>query len=155
MQSLKKSLASLFVALLVGAFGLAQAGSTAPVPFNVSITIASTCAVSTPPDLAVIFDRDATVPTEASSPFTVTCTNGTAYSYDLDSSGMAARTNLVAPNTNLLYNLDVTNPAGAPVTGGTGNDLAQAANIHVYIPNGQPSGTAGTDVIPHTIAVTF
>lgn len=155
MQPQRNLLASIVAAALLAVSGPSQAASTPPSPFNVAITIAAVCSVSTPPNLVVTFDREATVPTEASSPFSVTCTNGVSFLFDLDGQAVASRTNLLAPNTNLLYGLDITNTGGTPVTGGMGTDAATPFNVHLSIPNGQPSGTAGTDVIPHTVAVQF
>lgn len=152
MQVLK----SFLLAALLAVCGPSFAGSAASGPFNVSITINTVCSVSTPANMSVVFDKAANLEVNADSAFTVQCSNGSPYTFNMDSTGNPFRNNLLAPITQLLYNLDVRDLANTPqVVGSTGTDAPQDFKVHLFIPNGQPFSMPGTDVEVHTIAVQF
>lgn len=155
MQFLRKFCTSLLAALLVGVSGPSLAGSTAPAPFNVNITVAAVCSLAGPSDINVTYDPSAGSHTIVGSPFSVTCTSGTPYTFDLDSTGLAVISGATAPEVGLVYDIDVADTPGLAVVGGTATGVAQDWQVRAIFMAGQTGALAGSTSKTHTIAINY
>lgn len=150
----------LLIVAAMGAAGLvstgAQAASTAPENFNVDITLTSACSITTPADVVLTYTSfQAGAATSAGGGFTVSCTNLTPYTFNLDASATAASG---GTTLGLNYTLDVQDTVPATVVGGTGNGAAQSYSIRGQIAGGQGGNCAVSpcnSVVVHTVQVDF
>jgi spore coat protein U-like protein len=136
--------------------GTAHAASTLPENFNVDITLTSACAITAPADVVLTYtSNQITNATSTGGGFTVTCTNLTPYTFNLDASATAASG---GTTLGLNYTLDVQNTVPATVAGGTGSGAAQSYAVHGQIAAGQGGNCAVSpcnSVVVHTVQVDF
>ncbi|NOU01510.1 MAG: fimbrial major subunit CsuA/B family protein [Gallionella sp.] len=139
---LKKFAAStIAAAMMFAAASSAQAAAaTVSTTFNVDISLSPLCSVTTPANLAFNYTSFQPTPAAASTPFTVTCPNGTPYTVGVTGGA-------TDDAVNLTYNLAV----AAPVGGGTGSGVAQSYAINGTIASGQ-GGTCTTNPCTNALA---
>ena len=132
--NLKKSAVSAAImAAMIGASATPALAASVQSSFNVDITLTSLCSVSTPANLSFSYTAQQATAATATTPFTVTCSNGLPYTVSLSGA------NVTDDAVGLAYSLAVT----APVGGGTGTGASQAYSIDGTIAAGQ-SGTCVT-----------
>jgi len=112
---MKKILLPLAAALAVAGAAYAAPITTAPSPFNVTVNLTSVCSITSAPT-AVVFNYTSLGGAAASTggAYSVTCTNGLAYTMALDA---VAQT---FPTTGLTYTLSL-NTASSNGTGAAQN----------------------------------
>jgi Spore Coat Protein U domain len=122
---LKKLAASTIAAtMMFAAASSAQAAGTVSTTFNVDISLSPLCSVSTPANLAFTYTSFQATAALATSPFTVTCPTGTAYTVGVTGGA-------TDDAVNLTYNLALS------AAGGTGNGVAQSYSVDGTIASGQ------------------
>ncbi|HXY58439.1 MAG TPA: spore coat U domain-containing protein [Methylocystis sp.] len=141
----------------------AEAGSSTTT-FNVTVTITSQCLVSNASTLAFGSSGLLSAAVNASSTFSVTCTNTTPYTVALgngsNASGTQRRmlggvTDTEYVSYNLYSNSTMTTAWGNGVTvSGTGNGTAQTLTVYGQIPaqNTPSPGTNYTDSVTITVS---
>jgi spore coat protein U-like protein len=121
---LKKLAASTIAAAMMFAVTAPAQAATVSTTFNVDISLSPLCSVTTPANLAFNYTSFQPLAATATTPFTVTCPNLTAYTVSVSSGA-------TDDAVDLTYNLAVSAP------GGTGNGVAQSYAINGTIAAGQ------------------
>jgi spore coat protein U-like protein len=134
---LKKLAASTITAAMMFAVTSAAQAATVSTTFNVDISLSPLCSVTTPANLSFNYTSFQPTAATATTPFSVTCPTGTAYTVGVSSGA-------TDDAVNLTYNLAVS------AAGGTGNGVAQGYAINGTIASGQ-GGTCTT--VPCTNAL--
>lgn len=160
---MKKLLATL-LSLLALTFSVAGRAATVIGNFNVTLTLNSTCQLTTPGNMALSYTsfQTAASPSVLSN-FTVSCTNGLPYALSLDAATAGAPVTVNDVTLGLAYSLSLVDNANAAVPT-TANGIVGVGAAQTFKVKGDVAGNQGagnctvascSTTTTHTVTVTY